>query len=201
MPFKQIPPFYSVWMSMKDRCRNPNAKAYPDYGGRGIKVCDRWMGSYAAFASDMGERPLGTSIERIDNEGDYTPSNCRWATKTEQQRNRRGAVYVDISGVRYRAIELAELAGVKTDTILERAKRGLSYDQVIYSGRHAPDYTSFIPLVVQKANATKAARTHCRSGHELTPANLHISKQGWRRCRECHNAKMRRLNAAKRAAT
>jgi LexA DNA binding domain-containing protein len=78
----------STWESMKDRCHTPSNPTYKNYGGRGIKICERWL-VYENFLADMGERPEGTTIDRINNDGNYEPGNCRWATANVQSRNRR----------------------------------------------------------------------------------------------------------------
>lgn len=94
---EELGPTYSSWLSMKQRCLNPKATSYPYYGGRGITICQEWIDSYATFLRDMGERPrdrtekgrLIYSLDRIDSEGNYEPSNCRWVDAKTQARNRR----------------------------------------------------------------------------------------------------------------
>lgn len=82
-------PAWNSYRAMKERCLNENSKDYAGWGGRGIGICERWLESFELFCEDMGPRPVGTSIDRVDNDGDYTPENCRWATALEQRANRK----------------------------------------------------------------------------------------------------------------
>ena len=82
-------PEYNSWRAMRKRCVNPNEENYKWYGGRGISVCSEWMTSFQNFYSDMGERPEGMTLDRIDPDGNYEPSNCRWSDYKTQTRNRR----------------------------------------------------------------------------------------------------------------
>ena len=102
---------YLSWREMKSRCLNPRHHAYAYYGGRGIKISERWM-HFGNFFADMGERPMGTSLDRIDPEGNYEPGNCRWATKLEQARNKRAIRKYQYKGAERCMAEIAELAGV-----------------------------------------------------------------------------------------
>lgn len=94
--FRKTHPLYTVWQAMRQRCYDPRTNSYEHYGGRGIKVCERWRTSYHNFVSDMGERPTPKhQLDRIDPDGDYEPKNCRWVTIKEQANNKRkGARHV-----------------------------------------------------------------------------------------------------------
>jgi hypothetical protein len=114
-------PVYRIWGLMKQRCDNPSNPAYPRYGGRGIVMCERWRQSFVAFAADMGERPSAQhSVDRIDNDGPYSPDNCRWATRTEQARNRKSTHRFDHDGKSLTLGEWAEQLGVNRSTLAAR---------------------------------------------------------------------------------
>lgn len=114
---------YGVWNQMKQRCSNPNTKSYPAYGGRGIKVCRAWSDSFQAFLDDMGPRPSPQhQIDRKDVNGDYEPSNCRWATRSEQDANRRDTMRLTAGGQTRTLTEWADLLGVDKRHIWARVK-------------------------------------------------------------------------------
>ena len=113
-------PLYKTWGDMKTRCNNPRWKQYADYGGRGIRVCGRWD-SFANFAEDMGGSwSPGMTLDRIDTNGDYTPENCRWLTRSEQQKNRRNSRVIEHQGARRTLREWADALGIKHSTLKGR---------------------------------------------------------------------------------
>lgn len=107
-------PMYSVWSSIHTRCYNPECEAFRDYGGRGITMCDRWIGrnGFRNFSKDMSPRPPGSSIERIKNDRGYSPRNCKWATPKDQARNRRSNIVVSYMGKQMCLLDVAAAVGV-----------------------------------------------------------------------------------------
>ena len=116
-------PTHRSWSSMVVRCTNPNVRGYDAYGGRGIRVCDRWR-SFANFLADMGERPRGTTLDRIDVNGHYEPGNVRWATRKVNCRNRRSNVRITIGSETLTLAEWCERNGVPRDTARKRIEAG-----------------------------------------------------------------------------
>lgn len=201
MPWKNgNPPSYTVWRGILHRCYNPKAKQYKDYGGRGITVCNAWRYSYKQFYADMGDHPPGLTIERRDNDGNYTPKNCYWATRKEQQRNHRNTIKVIVEGKEYLAMDLAAIAGIKTDCLVERVKKGLTYEEVI--AKEKTINLEGFKLGPKASSIARKSKTHCSKGHEFTPENTHFGGEGkyiWRVCRACRNERARRAFAKKRS--
>jgi len=127
---KTEPKTFRVWRGMRERCEKEHHKSYVDYGERGIAVCERWQ-NFGLFFADMGRVPEGMTIERIDNNGDYEPGNCRWATRKEQANNRRGNVFVTHEGTRLTMAQLAEAVAIPRDTIDRRLKMGWPMDRAL----------------------------------------------------------------------
>lgn len=124
-------PTWRSWVHMRQRCLCPTDRKYPDYGGRGIGVCSEWLESFEAFLRDMGERPPGTTLDRIDNDGNYEPGNCRWATPVEQGRNKRNNRLVKTPFGKMTVAEAAALAGVTRSAMLGRIERGWSPGDIL----------------------------------------------------------------------
>lgn len=116
---------------MLQRCHSPSAKDYPRYGAKGIAVCDRWRFSFENFFADMGHRPTGKSIDRIDNNKGYEPGNCRWATIKEQNRNVSTNRYIEYAGERMLLIEWAERLGMKAVTLHSRLREGWTIERAL----------------------------------------------------------------------
>lgn len=174
---------------MRQRCSNPNHAKFQHYGGRGIRVCDRWS-AYENFVADMGMKPTGLTLDRINVDGNYEPTNCRWATQRQQLWNMRVTRKVVIAGITYVAAELAQRSGLKTDTIVERSKTCKTLDEVIDAKRRV--FTPGLYLGGIANGKRMKLRTHCLRGHVFSEDNTSISPQGWRRCKACHREKMRR---------
>lgn len=116
-------PEYKTWQNMLSRCLNPNVSHYKDYGGRGIKVCEKWASSFEEFYLSLGDRPKGTSLDRINPNGNYDPNNCRWANKITQARNKRESRNIEYKGESKPLKEWSDLLGINYYTLHSRLYR------------------------------------------------------------------------------
>jgi len=119
-------PEYNAWRNMIARCYDKEHKDYEGYGARGIEVCQSWKASFPRFYADMGERPDGHSIERIDNNGNYTPNNCKWATSQEQANNKRNTKFITYQGETKRLIEWCSELSLNYGFVVNRLRLGWS---------------------------------------------------------------------------
>jgi hypothetical protein len=132
-------PTYYAWVDMRRRCSNTKHPAYKWYGARGINYCQRWD-SFENFLADMGEKPEGSSLDRIDNNGNYQPGNCRWATGREQQVNRRSNVFLTLNGKTQTMEDWSRETGIGQTTLSYRRKAGWSAHEMLTTkprGKHA----------------------------------------------------------------
>lgn len=129
---KQERSTYQCWLDMKSRCNNPKSCRYYTHGMRGVKVCSEWVDSYDTFLSDMGLKPDGHTLDRIDNDGDYHVGNCKWSTPKEQALNRSTNVNVTRQGVTKTISEWADIAGISWQSMFKRVKRSASHDKIDY---------------------------------------------------------------------
>lgn len=123
-------PTYISWAGMKSRCNNPNNEFYSDYGGRGISVCSEWC-EFDAFYRDMGDRPSGKSLERLDVNGNYCPENCVWATAEQQARNTRRNRFVKVGDKSMTHAEFERSVGLYPGAIYDRLRRGWSIEEAL----------------------------------------------------------------------
>lgn len=123
-------PEYRVWQQLRDRCRNPSNKKFYLYGARGVTVCARWD-NFSNFLEDMGPRPRGATIERVNSDKGYCPENCKWATYTEQNRNTSRNSMITFEGVTRCASEWAEITGLTRYTVANRIRRGWSVKKAL----------------------------------------------------------------------
>lgn len=122
---------YTTWISMKSRCLNPNEKSFKDYGGRGIKICERWLDSFENFFADMGRRPPGMTLDRKDANGNYEPGNCKWSTSIEQKNNMRRNINLTFEGQTMTAMEWSRVVGVSCRTLYHRILAGWPVEKIL----------------------------------------------------------------------
>jgi len=128
-----LTPTYKIWRGMRARCNNPNMTGYGDYGGRGIQVCARWD-SFESFLEDMGDRPDGHQLDRINNNGNYEPSNCRWVTPKINNRNTRQTRFVTAFGKTRCVKEWSEITGINHVTLYKRLDAGWPVEKALTTG-------------------------------------------------------------------
>jgi hypothetical protein len=127
----RLTPTYHSWHAMRARCRDPKQPSFPRYGGRGITVCERWN-DFRAFLADMGERPAGTTLDRFPNQdGNYEPGNCRWATPSEQRNNVSTNRLLTVNGETLTVAQWAERIGVRPSTLDERLRHGWTAEDAV----------------------------------------------------------------------
>lgn len=173
-------PIATVYKSMKDRCRNQNNPNFYRYGGRGIVVCERWLlphgNGYRNFKNDLGQRPDGFTLERKDNDGPYSPDNCKWASHDDQYANRSSNRWLSHGGERRTLKQWSKILGIPYTTICNRYGDGLPAHEILNT-----------KILWGKG------KTHCKRGHEFTEINIYTDRRGSRHCRTCGKEVMRRL--------
>lgn len=175
--YENTHPLYSTWRGMISRCTDKNSTSYKNYGGRGITVCDRWLGKegFTNFVADMSPRPSKKhSLDRIDINGNYEPSNCKWATAKQQANNRRNNKTLTVHGITKTISEWAKHANVSRTTIELRLKRGMSPETAVLRGSLATKAgrQKLKQLGLQVSSNSKRHSTHRRSA----TSKLNLSK-------------------------
>lgn len=167
---RKISPSYNTWRGMISRCGNPSDKSYPYYGGRGVTVCDRWQ-SFESFLEDMGDRPAGSEIDRKDNSGPYEKENCHWVTRQQNGRNRRSNRIISTPSGDMLLCEAAELSGINSATLLQRADRGWPAEKMFDKERR---------LHRQKERVIQTPHGPMRMADAAAKYGLKVSTISWR---------------------
>lgn len=165
---------YQTWQHMKARCYRVSSKDYKNWGGRGISVCERWH-KFENFLEDMGECPRGMSIDRIDNDGNYEPSNCRWATSKEQTNNTRQNVLIEYNGQIKTIGEWGDLLGIKAQTLKTRILCGWSIKDAFEIKANAGHVNKLIEFNGEK----KSLKSHARDAHIKYGTVFSRISRGW----------------------
>lgn len=148
---------YAAWASMKQRCLNPDAKGYENYGGRGIKIYPEWIESFTAFLLAVGPKPDPSfSIERIDNDGNYEPGNVEWANRTKQQNNRRVTVWVDVDGEDLTIRQVSQRFGLSASLIRQRIQNGCEGDDLTRPLSRISNQCARLPVFKPSKESTHA---------------------------------------------
>lgn len=169
---------YDTWRGMKTRCGNKNNSAYSYYGGRGLSVCKRWLNSFENFISDMGPRPDGFTLERKNNALGYSPKNCVWASRSDQQNNRRVNRRVVYNGKTYTVSQLAELTGVHRNTITLRIDSGLPIEKIVSRDRLIGFSSKLSPKDVESIRASSATGVALAKKYGVTASNISAIRTG-----------------------
>lgn len=178
-------PLYRKWASIKTRCYNPSTKDYPNYGARGIKVCDEWLDSFPAFRDWCLENgwKRGLQLDRKDNDGDYSPDNCHFVTVTQNQRNKRTSRYLDHKGKRLTVAGWAEELGIAHSVLYARLHRGWSIQETLDTPllRDTSKNESYKDAVFEAFGEAKTMREwlshpRCRVGYDIIRGRL---RKGW----------------------
>ncbi len=177
-------PLYRSWAGMISRCHGKNP--HKDYGLRGISVCERWRNSFTAFVQDMGDRPQGMSLDRIDNDGNYEPSNCRWATPTQQLENRRKTRLYEVDGERLTVAGLAKKLGLSRQAMQERLREWPLERALTEPAGEKHAHPRYIEFRGQRKNIAEWARCLGIGKHTLRDR---IERYGERRALELSETK------------
>lgn len=189
-------PEYTTWCGMKARCTNKNNHAYRHYGGRGITVCERWL-DFKNFYADMGPKPVGYSLDRIDNSHGYEPGNCRWTDKVTQQNNTRSTRHLTYGGETLSMMQWARKLGLAHQVISSRVYAGLPIERVLEPGKMRD--ISGLAKGGLANGIRQRSRTHCKHGHEFNEANTRWYL-GNRACLICHRLREAKRREARRTA-